>query len=465
MSNYLKNNVELIQFYENYYKNEFNIELIKNDLKEGKVDVNLNNLYKFRIFLDACIVLFNKEKFENDYFKNLFDPKNFILNIKNKYDCSIKYIERLFEKNKIKLKIEDTFYYEFNKKERTLEPKLLWESRKILRNAFAHMQYGCFEGPESDPVYFYRIFNEDNGEKKSEGIVIEFLCHILIEKLYLNQMTKSIAYKHTYFDKQSNKFIEIKYKGNQKYDSTTLHPMNNNVFSTGNEFELKNFLEANIDKFDIKSITVSDVKKYENTLCNYLGKKNSNYELGYFIKCIFDIETEFSNFMTHLIQLNDRLIDFIICKMSGQTENINEIFISIDELKEDLASWIEFKWFFKILYIINFSLRIEDGDLGPENYSCVCIDNFLYDQERMVEFINKKILDNKIQPNEECVGDKIYILTKIRNAIAHGRIKLEFPNEKIYLLFEDRYYKREEKIKIAIDDLDKFIDSINELID
>lgn len=39
MFSYLKNNVELIKYYEDYYKNSFNINKIKNDIIKIKINI------------------------------------------------------------------------------------------------------------------------------------------------------------------------------------------------------------------------------------------------------------------------------------------------------------------------------------------------------------------------------------------------------------------------------------------
>lgn len=466
LEKYLLNNVKQIKLYESYYKNKFDIDRIKNAIINKELKIELLDLYRFRIFLDSCVILFNKEKLEKDYFKDAFDPKNFITSIKGKYKCIIDYIEETFS-----IKVKDTFYYEFNKTESRFESKSLWNSRKILRNSFAHMQYGDFLSDKNGIILCYGIFNKDNDSIKSTGLVIEPLCHELIGKFYLNQVIKSVAYKHTCIIENLDKFqfVEVQYKGKSKYSvENNMHPMNNKIFSTRDYKTLEEFLKNHAEIFDTtyNPINNLELEGYKGILCEYLGRKHSSDELGYFIKSIYDIETEFSNFLTHLIQLNDRLIDYKLTVDFASKEYINKLFISIDELKEDSTSWLEFKWFFKILYIINFSLRLEDSDSNPVKYSDICIDNFSYDVQQMMEFVNKAILNNKIQVDEEKFGNVIYILSKIRNAVAHGKIKLEIGvDNKIYFVFEDNYHKkRKEQIKISIENMDKFSENISTLI-
>ena len=91
MFSYLKNNVELIKYYGDYYKNSFDINKIKNDIINRKINIELLDLYRFRIFLDACALLYNKDKIEKEYFANLFndDIKNYLNNIKLQFPQAI----------------------------------------------------------------------------------------------------------------------------------------------------------------------------------------------------------------------------------------------------------------------------------------------------------------------------------------------------------------------------------------
>lgn len=121
---------------------------------------------------------------------------------------------------------------------------------------------------------------------------------------------------------------------------------------------------------------------------------------------------------------------------------------------------------FKLLYIINFSFYLEENNI--ENYELYKIHKyknfFIFNPVQMVEFINKKILDNTIKIGTEVYGDIFYIITKIRNSVAHGRIRFEINNSKIYFVFQDTFYKRVEEVKIAVDDIDEFIKDINSFI-
>ena len=247
MFSYLKNNVELIKYYGDYYKNSFDINKIKNDIINRKINIELLDLYRFRIFLDACALLYNKDKIEKEYFANLFndDIKNYLNNIKLQFPQAIDIIEKVF-----KTKIEDNLYFEFNKAENKIINISLWESKKILRNALAHMDYGSFTSYGGE-IYFFIISHKDEKGKNIEGIIVEPLFHALVHTYYLNSVQKSVAYKHTCIE-INNKctFKEIRYKGKEKYSGINrCHPMNHKAIYSKNLLIKYNFLKSHENDF------------------------------------------------------------------------------------------------------------------------------------------------------------------------------------------------------------------------
>lgn len=82
----------------------------------------------------------------------------------------------------------------------------------------------------------------------------------------------------------------------------------------------------------------------------------------------------------------------------------------------------------------------------------------------MVDFVNKKIIDNTISNKDQHFGDVIYVLYKIRNSVAHGRINLEIIDNEIYYIFEDKFYDRSEKIRINIENVENFLINIENII-
>ena len=88
--------------------------------------------------------------------------------------------------------------------------------------------------------------------------------------------------------------------------------MNHKAIYSKNLLIKYNFLKSHENDFEIKSAPIDSntINLYENILYKYLNRKYTLEEFGYFIKSIYDIESTFSNFLTHLIQLNDTLIDY-----------------------------------------------------------------------------------------------------------------------------------------------------------
>ena len=82
---------------------------------------------------------------------------------------------------------------------------------------------------------------------------------------------------------------------------------------------------------------------------------------------------------------------------------------------------------------------------------------FEKDDKAMVNYINKKIIEGKIEENNAKYGNVYYILERIRNAIMHGNIKILLENNNILLKFLDKYNSREDVLSIELNKLKNFI--------
>lgn len=138
MLSYLNNNFTLISKYQELYKNGINIDIIIEKFISGEL---LSNTYfdyaRFRVFIDSCMLLFNKEKI-NNFLKHEFSFNQFVEKVKlnenfNSYINLIKDMNIIPNIDGIKL------FYPFDNKK--LKP---WDQVAIIRNAIAHMQYGNF---------------------------------------------------------------------------------------------------------------------------------------------------------------------------------------------------------------------------------------------------------------------------------------------------------------------------------
>lgn len=83
MLNYLNNNLVLINEYQNLYFQEINIDKIIERFRTGEIIKHNGFDYgRFRVFIDSCLLLLNKEKL-NDYYKNGYSFKEFIREVEN----------------------------------------------------------------------------------------------------------------------------------------------------------------------------------------------------------------------------------------------------------------------------------------------------------------------------------------------------------------------------------------------
>lgn len=481
MAGYLQNNYNMIKMYRKLYKDEMSIDHIKYKILEGEFDnIPLSDFYRFRVFLDSCLLLFNKEKIEKDYFKGAFMYKNFMDNYLKKESNReiLDRCEEIVNRNcglQINTRSSKFFFYSFLSEENSTVYKHL----QVLRNSFAHMQYGNFAMLEDGPLVYYGIYNKDKNIKKDMGIVIDPILHDFIKAFFSNNMIYGVPYKHTFIIDDSVQsvfdmsFCEVRYISDKdnRYEGFGNHIMKEVVFSQNNRTELTSFLGANSDKLTYKEtkIPIEQYNDFKDLVTKELGRNPFRNEILYTIKAFYDIETEFSNYLIHLIQLNDRIIDYKSISDSGNKKRVSDIMKSVDELKEDKDSWFIFKIFSVLLECINVILRLEDDDLSIIEKRDINIDGFTYKNENLVDYINTSICEGRISEQDATFGDKYYALERFRNALAHGNIRLDLKKEnkenKVKINFVDMWNKREEQVKIEFDKLCIFLSDNNWYLD
>lgn len=130
---------------------------------------------------------------------------------------------------------------------------------------------------------------------------------------------------------------------------------------------------------------------------------------------------------------------------------------SINELEEDKTSWIMFKIFFDFLFLVNIVLRNQEYYMSPIDIKKINPYGFEKDDKAMVNYINKKIIEGKIEENNAKYGNVYYILERIRNAIMHGNIKILLENNNVLFKFLDKYNSREDVLNIELNKLKNFI--------
>ncbi|HFI0639453.1 TPA: SEC-C domain-containing protein [Streptococcus suis] len=471
---YLNNNFEIINLYRELYRDEIDISKLINQLTSGLFSkLLLRDLFRFRVFVDSTMLLFNREKLEREFFQNKFVYNQFFENLNKdlQMQAYLTCYRGVLSKNLgYSISKFDRFYVSFD--ESVVRP---YNQLARVRNAFAHMNYGHFSFIQHEKygleylVGFY-IYNRDNKTNlsKHHGFIFEPVLHRFIQTYFSNYSSYGIVYKHTWFSIVHNreelltydtdcKLNTLTYNSDVKYGGESSHDMISftKKFQTLSHDELLGYISENPEKYyhTVENISRGDFNRLLDFVKKELARNILPDEFFKNIKFLYDFETEFSNFLVHLMQLNDRLIDYHAPFISKDSENISKILSSIEELKEDEDSWIAFKYMFPILNVVNICLRFEDDDLFKIDPTSVDTKDFIVDSDAVQKYIerNPHIAENHI--------NNFYVVEKLRNSIAHGHIELKLSdNLDIIYVFTDIWNKREEDISISYLNLIHFID-------
>ena len=498
MVGYTQNNWDMICYFQNHYRGYFDSSDIFDKLKNGEFSsLDIGNLFRFRVFLDSTIMMFNKEKLEKEYFKKNFQYIDFA-NAVFKFDIVgyYKYIRKVIKESPKNTIFENINFIDDNFKDNPIaifanldnentesddyiiaEPIVakFFDQVSRLRNSFAHMQYGCFVQDEIGYMYYYGIYNKDKGIKRNCGIAFERIIHEFVERFYSNQATYGIPYKHSFFchfDSNRNYledlfFYEIKYKfdADIKYDvSKKQHPMieyikHQYTFETIFDFLDKdsNFIIKS-EKVECSILTLIESFKVDSDIL----KKEA---IDWFLKLLFDFETEFSNFILHLRIVVDTIIEYNSRLKTGIPTKEFEKFQSdckkrIDELKEDENDVVAFNNLFSVLKLYDIMIRAEDDDLEPLSTKFINSSKFQYNPKDLVDWINEYYQSNDVKDDDKVELPRKFILTKIRNAVAHGNIKLALDNIGISINFSEKFNNRCVDISVNINDFEEMCKKI-----
>ncbi|WP_049487950.1 MULTISPECIES: hypothetical protein [Streptococcus] len=467
MLDYLNNNFKIIKFYQDLYKDRISVKDLKNKWNSGEFDnLEIVDLSRFRIFLDAVLLTFNNEKVYKKYFSDKFAFQPFFDRLN---DENLDIREREFLKNykiylkrmfKIPINKFDSFFIPLNG-----EKKRVWDQFKIVRNAFSHMQYGFYASDSSGFLSNFSIYNSDKGKTKEIGFVLEPVLHLFIQQFFSNYSFSGVPYKHTWFElNRENGLINFNQvtlsdKVNTKFSGFQKdHFMNQftSILQSGDKTTIDNFLNNN--SFNRKIISISH-DEIEQKCLFYLQEKNHKlYDPIHFcesIKFLFDFETEFSNFLVHLIQLNDRLIDYLRDRKL-EINRINEIFKSIDELTEDENKFLCFRYSFDLLRMFNISSRLEDDDLPKIQIPEISIKGiYIQNPLALYSYYNNNKIRLQLHSHYDLRSN--YIMERIRNAMMHGNYWIDLKESKLFYFFEDKFNKRNEIIEVSQSVLESFV--------
>ncbi len=451
MLNYLNNNLNLIKYYETLYGVGINVNSIISKLKNGDLPQHDSIDYsRFRVFIDSCMLIHNKEKLKK-YAKNKFSFREYLDKVKK--DEDMQFYIKIIQNHPLTSNINDLyFFYSLDG-----ENKNPWDQIAIIRNAMAHMQYGGFSSTEVNGFLIcYFLYNKDKGIRKNYGIVFESILHQFIQAFFSNY-SYGLLYKYNFFtynnaEKHNKKitlkrlaFYKVSFNDNYK---DIYNGYNENLLSklakTSDDVKKFQLIEENkslllVEKHDCaKEIKQKTFNRFTK---NY--KLNSFNEQVYGLKTLIDFNSEFSNFLVHLVQLNEVLYEFSLLNATEKLLYQKKFEEKLTELVEDKDKKFSFEIGFALLRAINLSLRIEDDDYLKLDYNKVDVSMFEYDKIAFQRFkksnnVNENMLER-------------YVIGRMRNALMHGNISLALDLKgEVVLNFWDKYNKREENVSIPL---------------
>ena len=433
MLNYINNNLVLINEYQNLYLHEISIDkLIEGFRTEEIIMHNGFDYGRFRVFIDSCLLLLNKEKL-NNYYKNRYSFKDFIKEVEN--DINLKDYYELIKQEQLTSDISNIcLYHSFENKK-----KNPWDQVMTIRNAMAHMQYGYFSSQKNGTMIYYYLYNKDHGIRKDSGIVFEWVLHELIQRFFSNY-SSGLLFKYTFFSRYS---FRLRKKSIWKYYFYEITPKicNENLYNGYNQGimsklakvsqdnkKLLRFLKENNERINVKELELNRTIKIRNY--KKLAKKlklQTRDDYIYGLKAFLDFEGELSNFLIHISQLNNVFYSYCT-KRDSENVTQNEIEKykkqlekSLLELREDKNAKISFKIGFVYLYAMNFALRTEDDDYEELKYQELNVSKFKYQKENWIQYSQRNKTQNCLFPR--------YIVERMRNSLMHGNIEILLNNK------------------------------------
>ena len=507
IEHFIINNKLLIEKYEKLHEEEINIEQIKKKLINDDYfnDVKLVDLFRFRIFLDNCMLLFNNEKTKENRFINLlienytnilngniFNNNDSVQKLENNIRKDIEVredidkkdygfigknseitIKELFEK--LEEKREEFIYMNENliKEEIVKKLKSIFDDKltsieidklitsylenfrlndkfQKLRNSIAHMQYGNVVF-HNNRLIFFGMYNKDRNNLKSQLIIHQESFHHFVATLFSNDIELGLPYKlsRIYTLKNNKKrFLEIKYRIEPETNIQEMKIKMEELYRSKNRIEdLKNCTNGNSRYFiknerDGEDITELYTEKRILKLCK---KNNINKnDLDGTIKFYKDIESELSNLLVYISKLNDCIIEYF------QNDKSEAHLGNLSELKMNDILPFTFKLMILYLKSINVLNRLEDDEL-EKNINKINTKGFRLKTFRgYLKLLTQKIKNKKV--------DTFRKYLKCLNSIAHGKINIEIDKKgEIVFIFCDDYNEDKEIIEISAKSLENFV--------
>lgn len=462
MTNYINNNLNLLNEYQKIYLNGLDIEALLEKFETEELVAHSGWEYgRFRVFVDSCLLLLNKEKL-NHYCGSNFSIKSF-LEEADRDEWNHTLIQAVHEKISFPGNDHVQIYYPIDGQE-----KGPWDQLMILRIAMAHMQYGSYLFDTSRRLLLcYSVFNEDNGERKNTGVVIEPIVHDFIHRFFSNY-SYGMLFKCTFFSNYSFEkkrltmipnYYEIKFKKEylEKYNGFNLPITSQLAKALNNPRNLERIFAENKEKLDIQEKSILKLQRTKRLIKMARRYKLKNkMEFFFAIKFLHDFESEISNFLVHIDSLNEILYEYsTVCNSTHESEDQKQeckrqLKNALSKLQEDKYSKVAFRLGFTYLRTVNFVLRVEDNDYVSLDYGNIDVSMFEYNAENFRKYIaDVQVTDYHLQR---------YIVERMRNALMHGNVNVRLDeNGSIRFVFSDIHNKRCDEISVLAYQLDSFL--------
>lgn len=446
--------------------------LIINDLKEAGIILTLTDFYKILYYPDlllfSTLIGMNKEKMEKN--SNLVDY--------------IKYFE-----------IEENNYIEIikNESKNTDINNII----KMIRNSFEHFEYEF--SPQDFSLYVYNTGK--SGKKYFEAKLDYKKFRSFIDKFYSNDLYTGISDHYTFISGNSDEISEnsiftfdrlVKYISKKIIIETNVIPVKDNIkinysghekimldefnslsnHANGRRYNLDGYEEYISKKFsgNISVKTIGIREEDSVALAKYIIQQNSGFYLMSStkkattvyrtIRSFCDLETSFYQDSRLISSLDNIIRMFIFGKSNKDNKELLKFCKSFNQMRYKKGGLnYNYENSLSILYGYNLVNLIED--VGAENFGSLKVDKFkIISSNPKIEERLIYLKDRLEKRNVFLSPEKLYqtfILIRVRDAFAHGNIKLGLRKDidnvtKPTLILKDKFNESETTLIINVKD-------------
>lgn len=467
MYNYFFNNKKMIEWYRQLLEGGLSVKSLLEHYHNNSLLKNaLIDHTRFRVFLDSCMLLFNKDRLDTELLKKF----SFIDYLKDvnatpiNQEITSRVNEHLRHDSSISINSVEQIKLFYSYDNKNIKP---WEQAKIIRNCFAHAHHAFFRFSKRGNIYYYDVDNID-AEKgiKEHGFVIEHFIHEWIKKFFSYYPGIGIPYSHAFImieDMQPPYWISVKLspKYEHKFSGESCHPLNELAYIMYDLEALSTYIGNHPDDLELNKQPLENLfsANEAKALITQYNLFPSDYTEGrpllyyplvhYAIKMILSPQIELSNFLLSISLLNDTIIQAIndadnSANMSVEECNNskNAIESSLKELQEDESAILSFRVGLSLLGAWNIAYRLENKKFPTLDSNSISIEGIQYNNTEL----------NGQSPKE-------FVLERFRNSLMHGNIKMEMDcSLGVIVIFEDRYHDDIKTIEIPLSALDNFIE-------